>query len=57
MILKLMGSNAYPVDPLTRTEIKKDAIYNNNSITEAVVWYSKNHPEEVFLSDKKEIEF
>lgn len=57
MIQKLIGSNANPVDPLSRLEIKKDAIYLNKSVSEAVAWYSRNHPEEVFLSDKKEIEF
>ena len=55
MITELVNSNKL-TDPLTRKPFNKELIYPNHSIQNAVKWYSKIRPDEVFINDKRDVE-
>ena len=55
MITALAKNNNF-IDPLSRKTFKNDMFYYNRAVKAAVDWYSKRHPEVVFISDNKEIE-
>ena len=55
-MVEALLKNNNTIDPLTRKRFRNDAIFINNSVKQATIWYSNKYPEIVFRSDNREIE-